>query len=431
MPTRATTYEVGPGKPYTSIGAVPWENLQAGDTVLINWRPTSYNEKWVICRQGTNGAPITVRGVPNESGQLPVIDGNGATTRSALNYWNESRGVIKIGGASRPRDTTPTYITIENLEVRSVRPPFTFTGYIGTTQAYLPTAAAIYIEKGENITLRNCILRDSAHGLFISSTDTQATKNVLIEKCYFYDNGMENDIYRHNVYTEAAGITYQFNRFGRLRTGCPGNNLKDRSAGLVVRYNWIEGGNRELDLVDAVDSYLVRGDPRYPQTFVYGNVLIEPTGDGNKQMVHYGGDSGQTSFYRKGALYFYNNTVISRRTDGTTLFRFSTTSESGDMRNNIIYAPSAAANTLVLLESSLGVLYSQRNWITSLKNDGTSSGGTFPGFIDETNEDFRLAPNSLCINAGTNLSADEALANELSFQYGKHQAQEPRVIEGC
>src|SRR4029079_2056643 len=101
------TYEVGPGKPYANIGDVPWESLQAGDTVLIYWRSTPYKEKWVICRQGTATAPITVRGVAGPGGELPVIDGNGATTRSALSYWNENRSVIKIGGADVPADTTP------------------------------------------------------------------------------------------------------------------------------------------------------------------------------------------------------------------------------------------------------------------------------------------------------------------------------------
>src|SRR4051812_2821864 len=92
---RATVYEVGPGKTNASIGAVAWESLRAGDTVLIYYRPNAYQEKWVICRQGTETAPITVRGVPGPNGELPVIDGAGATTRSKLNYWGANRGVIK------------------------------------------------------------------------------------------------------------------------------------------------------------------------------------------------------------------------------------------------------------------------------------------------------------------------------------------------
>src|SRR5690349_11392903 len=115
----AAIYEVGPSQALQSIAQVPWATLQPGDTVLIYWRAAPYKEKWVICRQGTAGAPITVRGVPNQNGDLPVIDGNGATTPSNLNFWSEVRGVIKIGGANVPADTTPKYITIENLDIRS------------------------------------------------------------------------------------------------------------------------------------------------------------------------------------------------------------------------------------------------------------------------------------------------------------------------
>ena len=74
---RATIYEVKPNTTLDTIAEVPWATLQAGDTVLIYWKPTAYKEKWVICRQGTLSAPITVRGVPNQNGDLPVIDGNG------------------------------------------------------------------------------------------------------------------------------------------------------------------------------------------------------------------------------------------------------------------------------------------------------------------------------------------------------------------
>src|SRR5262249_51781586 len=142
----ATTYEVGPGKPYANIGDVPWESLQPGATVLIYYRVTPYKEKWVICRQGTAVAPITVRGVLGPNGELPVIDGNGATTRLALDYWSEARGVIKIGGANIPADTMPRYITIENLDIRSARTPNTFTDDSGVTQSYSANASSIYVE---------------------------------------------------------------------------------------------------------------------------------------------------------------------------------------------------------------------------------------------------------------------------------------------
>src|SRR5206468_12324519 len=134
-----------------------------------------------------------------------------------------------------------------------------------------------------------------------------------------------------------------------------------RYAGLVIRYNWIEGGNRQLDLVDGEDSSLIRNDPRYRETFVYGNVLIEPDAAGNRQIAHYGGDSGATANYRKGTLYFYNNTLVSNRTDRTTLFRASTNEETIDARNNIFY--SVATGSTVSLAADSGVFNLKHNWI--------------------------------------------------------------------
>src|SRR5687767_6092690 len=193
----AATFEVGPGRAYTTIGAVPWEFLQAGDTVLIHWRTNSYREKWVICRQGTLAAPITVRGVPGTNGQLPVIDGNGATTRSVLNYWNENRGVIKIGGANVPADTVPRNIVVENLDIRSARPPFAYTAANGSSGAYINNASAIYVEKGENITVRNCAMHDCGNGFFVASADALASSNILVEANYTYDNGNDASIFEH------------------------------------------------------------------------------------------------------------------------------------------------------------------------------------------------------------------------------------------
>ncbi|MBI3191207.1 MAG: polysaccharide-degrading enzyme, partial [Pedosphaera parvula] len=127
----AAQYEVGPGKPLPDPIDVPWESLQAGDTVLIHWRAEPYRSKWVICFRGTARQPIIVRGVPGPNGQLPVIDGRDARTRKELSYWHEQRSVIKIGGANRPKDLFPAWIVIENLEVRGGRPPFSYRGSKG------------------------------------------------------------------------------------------------------------------------------------------------------------------------------------------------------------------------------------------------------------------------------------------------------------
>jgi hypothetical protein len=437
----ATTYEVRPDSQLDTIAEVPWATLQPGDTVLIYWKSTAYKEKWVICRQGTAAQPITIRGVLGPNGERPVIDGNGATTPTNLNYWNENRGTIKIGGANIPADTMPKYITLENLEVRGAFAGYSFTRANGQTQAFAQNAAPIYVEKAENLTIRNCVITDGGNGLFIGSSDTDPSRNILVEGNYIYGNGNSGSAFEHNNYTAAIGIVFQYNRFGPLRAGSVGVGLKDRSAGTVIRYNWIEGGNRNLDLVDGEDSSLIRNDPNYRRTFVYGNVLIKQDG-GNNQAVHYGGDSGTTADYRKGTLYFYNNTLVSTRTGNTVAFRLSTIEETCDARNNIFYVTSAGTSFALLAETGTLTVtnnWAKTGWRISFESPfgGTVSGGSSfltgsnPGFSDAAAQDFRLTAGGQAVNAGTMLNSQVLPTYDVVRQYLKHQSSEPRPVSGA
>jgi len=429
----AATHNVGPGQPLATPSEVPWESLVAGDVVRIHWRATPYAHKWVVNAAGTTESPVTVQGVPGPNGERPVIDGSGATTRLALSYWSEQRGVIKVGGSSIPNNAQASHILIENLEIRGARPPYGFSDDDGAALSYPNNAAAIFVESGDHITIRNCVLHDCGNGLFVAA----ASSDVLVEGNYIYDNGNVGSIYEHNSYTAAAGITFQFNRYGPLRVGAGGNNLKDRSAGTVIRYNWIESGNRQLDLVDAEDSVVLQQDPRYRSTFVYGNVLIEPDGAGNRQVIHYGGDSGNTPTYRKGTLYLHHNTIISTRVGRTTLLRLSTNDESADCRNNVIFVTDNG-NQLELI-SDAGALTLSNNWLKpgsvnsfasgytgSVTGGTTSITGTAPGFINFAQQNFRLASGSACIDAGTTLHPATLTGHAPVMEYRKHQLDDVR-----
>jgi hypothetical protein len=431
--TFAATYSVGPGQAYTNIGDAPWESLNAGDTVRIFHRATPYAEKWVIARAGNATNWIVIQGVPDAQGNLPIIEGSNATTRLALDYWSETRGVVKFGGSSIP-SAIPQYVRIENLDIKSGRQPFAFTSDSGAAgTAYDRNAAAIFIESGQNIIIRNCILRDSGNGLFCSS----ASSNILVEGCSIYDNGAETSIYEHNNYTESHGITFQYNHFGPLRTNCPGNNLKDRSGGCVIRYNWIEAGNRQLDLVDAGDATIYNG-PAYRSTFVYGNILIEREDSGNRQICHYGGDSGTLANYRQGTLYFFNNTIISTRAARTTLIRLSSSNETADCRNNIVYTTATGGNLEINADS--GVVYLRNNWLKSgwvnsfaagiVSNSGGNISGTLPGFVDAAGQLYELLSTSVCINAATSLPSAAFPAYALTNEYVKHIASRARYADG-
>jgi hypothetical protein len=186
---------------------------------------------------------------------------------------------------------------------------------------------------------------------------------------------------------------------------------------------------------------VIVADASYRTTLVYGNVLIEPANDGNRQMVHYGGDSGTISDYRKGTLQMYNNTLISTRTDRTTLLRLSTNEETADFRNNIVY-PTLAGNTVALLDQT-GLLLLTHNWFKpgwvstfgtldgTILDDGTAVTGTSPGFVDVPGQDFRLTAGSNAINAGAALAAAVVPLNTVVRQYVKHQSSQARPSDAA
>jgi len=158
-----------------------------------------------------------------------------------------------------------------------------------------------------------------------------------------------------------------------------------------------------LDLVES-DHPEVNSNPDYRTTLVYGNLLIEPSNDGNSQICHYGGDNGDIQVYRKGTLHFYNNTVLSARTGNTTLFRLSSADETAEVRNNIFYA-TAGGNYLGILDNTGTVnLYNNwlsQNWkrsfsnISAFVNDVSGNiTGDAPGWTDMAHDNFIPAPGS-------------------------------------
>jgi len=435
----ATDYHVDSNPPYLNIGDVPWDTIQAGDRVFIHWRATPYKEKWVINAVGTELNPIQVIGVNGPNGEQAVIDGNAATTVPGVNFWNERRGLIKIGGSNIPNNSLPEHIIIENLELRSARPPYQFINDVGDTETYATNAASLYVEIGAHITFRNNTIRDSGNGIFVGANGGQ-TQDILIQGNHIFDNGIDGRIYEHNTYTAAIGIVYEGNHFGALRAGALGNNLKDRSAGLVVRYNWIEGGNRQLDLVDAEDSSVLVNHPSYTSTHVYGNVLMESDGQGNSQIVHYGGDSGTVADYRKGDLYFYNNSIISTRTGNTTLLRLSTNDETAHVFNNVYYG-TANGGSLALIDGS-GQVNMQHNWFKTgwqdchcspsgtVFNLGNNQTGTDPMFESLINENWVPAVNSVLVNAGMTPLNVLLPEHQVDKQYVKHEGMQIRPDSG-
>jgi hypothetical protein len=431
----AAVITVGPSQTYATIGAALANRvLGPGDEIWIYAKPTPYYEKFVINAVGTAANPVVIKGIADGSGTRPVIDGTNAVTAPSLDYWNEARGLLKIGGANVPAlpsgSAAAEHIRIEGLEFRNARPGISFTDDKGAKASYAKNAACIFVEEGKNIALVGNVLTGCGNGLFV----TPGVEDILIESNYLYDNGISGSILEHQAYTEALGIVYRFNRFGPLCSGCLGNNLKDRSGGLVVAYNVIQGGNRQLDLVET-DSATIANNPRYRTTYVYGNILVESEGTDNRQIVHYGGDNGNEAQYRKGTLHFYHNTIVSTRVGRTTFIRLSSEAETCDARNNIIFV-TAAGSELELLAENRGQLIMRSNWLKPgnvlfFDKQGTGSvslignlNGTDPGFADPN------FASSLNVRLSKALGPSAALASgapPVSLEYVLHLRSQSRT----
>jgi len=404
-----TVYEVGPGQAYAQLGDVPMETLQGGDTIRVHWRATPYREKLLLGGQGTAANPIVVTGVPNANCELPVLDGNGATTRSNLNFPNQDRGVITVeNGASKP-----TELTIANLEIRGGHPDNEFTDSNGQIDTYRNNASGINVVRGEHIHILGCEIHLNGNGIFVASytgpdcentwcaNESYISRDILVEGNAIYDNSVVGRLFEHNVYTEALRMVFQYNYIGSVIDGGGGSSLKDRSAGTVIRYNWIEG-TRPVDLVEPQFGEEVLYDaPEYDATLVYGNVIVKVPGAANDRIVHYGGDNGDTTRYRKGTLYFYHNTVVAKR-DDSVVFGLETSDEIVDARNNIFYADGAFARFWLI--DGQGTARLENNWMVPALQDSQGGGGSVtsvnatigsdPGFADAGNDDYSIAMGS-------------------------------------
>src|SRR5262249_50238669 len=145
----------------------------------------------------------------------------------------------------------------------------------------------------------------------------------------------------------------------------------------------------------------------YATTFVYGNVLVEPDGAGNSQILHYGGDGDDEAKYRKGMLYFFFNTVVSTRGGNTTLFRLSTEEESATAFDNV-FSVTARGDTLAISAGTgkveLHDNFLPEGWadshdtLTGTVDAAMNLVGDTPGFTDASGQDFMLTLDSPCRN---------------------------------
>lgn len=301
-----TDYQVGPGKQYTKIIDVPWENLDAGDTVRIFYRAEPYREQIAISGFGTESQPIRVCGVAGPNGERPIISGTNMATRSTnrIIAWGTGAPVLvsrKNGDAKRPE-----HVIVEGL-------------YITTERTSADDGAdCIRLQTGSFMTIRNNAIVNCQNGIFSQQKlgEEEVTTDLLVEKNYFSENSGNDRAVgyaTHNLYLQSIRTTIQFNHLGPLHSDGTGTNIKSRGLGNVIRYNYLEGGSYIFDLVNIeqyVDYVLEKPEDRalFENDYIYGNVVLNETSWSD---IHHGADNDWAG-QRYGNLWVFNNTIIKK-----------------------------------------------------------------------------------------------------------------------
>lgn len=486
----ATTYNVTDD---TTFDNVPWQSLVAGDSVKIFWRAEPYRKKIGLQAQGTESAPVVIHGVKGPNGELPHLFGENATTPANLagffSYHDVNYpGFMGIIIINADWGTKPSHIIIENLKLSGANEHNDFYDETGLKRRFYGGAGGIYVYTIDNLTVRGCEISDNGNGFYTRSVnhESRVTRNILFEKNYVYGNGNIDGDQRHNIYTESANITFQYNRIGRERAGARGSSFKDRSSGLIFRYNWIESTARTMDMVEAEEGApILIYEPDYDATYVYGNIIINEIDDNDEYVsagtvIHYGadnfandntgecvGDVNGDPVCRTGTLFFYNNSVIIKDYRDTQkseewvqdrIFELSINDVSADIRNNIfhVYSPNGHANLTLMNRYGTANLYGT-NWIHTdwvegkfnfwdtcsfggeININGTLIEGDDPGFRnltgisgDLSHDDYTPSDSSPCLNLSGELAPKViSSGNLVENRYVLHADSGSRTVSGA
>jgi hypothetical protein len=327
-----TTYNVGPGKAYAELTTVPWMSLKAGDVVNVFYRATPYRTKFMLRAAGTAAAPVVLNGVTDASCNRPEINGANAVTaddvksKKALYGYGEGYQTLSLIDIHRAHgddfNYRPSHIIIKNLKLAGASAQNTFVNEVNVVERYAPSAAAIHVLSVDHLTIESSEITNNGQGVFTDSRnygDFDFTANVIIRRNKIYGNGLSGKDTEHDLYIQATRVLYEGNQFGPEGSGAKGSTVKDRSSGMVMRYNHIIGSARAIDMVhpEAYQGGTAFADPLYKDSWVYGN-LIEHDAmkfkitDGQGVPFHWGFDKYVSELSRR-KLNFYNNTFVSNQ----------------------------------------------------------------------------------------------------------------------
>ena len=414
------TYDVGAGKAYPTLQSVPPANTWTPGTILRVWNtdttganPSTYHEYFQIHNSGTPSQPIVLCGVPDSSGNLPIVDGANATAQPGTSTGAAAGfGIVTLWGGGYGTNTPygyyqggsggPTYVTISGLHLAHAKPGYSYTPPAGgAAVAYIGGASCVNLRGGSYIDVGGNDLDTCANGLFTAENSNSGWANitqlVTVTGNHIHGSGNVGSYTEHQIYFQSFYGVLQGNLLDGYTAGAQGSNVKWRGVEGIFRYNHLAGGTaRSFDLVENQDaspyvtleqylgapgatncatSFWCLGDTAGPniiaafqesaqKDFIYGN---EIQGTGSVYQIHYAEDHDGQMADRNGTLYFYNNTLDDARVV------FDTGSANGynpyftqriDARNNLLWTLGAQTE-FGRYASVIG------SWTTNLMKAGT------------------------------------------------------------
>lgn len=335
-PANAYDFEVGVGKPYTELDQIPWEYLLPGDRVFVYHRATPYKNAVVITSSGAEDAWIEIIGVRDPAtGAMPILDGDEAVCVAGRHYpILDGDAMITVGPFTSGVDgtaygTKTRFIHITGFEMRNAHP--TKKRKVGgstVSSNWGEFAQGVYVLGGHNICIQGNKIHNCGQGIFVNSTNHDRFQSHRIHICnnWIYDCSSVGSFSTHCMYIEAIGTIVEYNWLGTVIDGSYGDTVKERSCGVVYRYNYIDtsadgiafrdpsnedsaqNGLLEITATDSLGELMVK------HIYVYGNTFAVRRG--TTQGVIGVGD-GANGELREGKLYFYSN-VVATIVDGVT-----------------------------------------------------------------------------------------------------------------
>ncbi|XXT20666.1 right-handed parallel beta-helix repeat-containing protein [Sorangium sp. So ce429] len=355
-PAGAATYEVGRGKPYSSLAEVA-PRLAAGDVVEVEGDAT-YPGDLIFKKSGTEAQKITIRGV-RANGRRPVLSGGTNTVVFGGNHY-VFEGFEITGGASRCVFNRAHDVTIRDAVVHDC-PGHGILGADSESGSFTLEYVEVYA----------CGSGDSRHPIYIATDEETRLGSVFrMRHCYVHD-------------------------------GNGGNNVKSRAERNEIHYNWIEGARyHEIELIgpDGQDEGLARED-----SDVVGNVFRKT---GKHFVARVGGDGTGQTF---GRFRFVNNTFLLAPGSSAAIRMFDGI-ESVEMSNNVFYRPGGGGVEVYVDRSAswatgAALISGANNWVPRGSSaipagwTGTLQGAE-PGFANLDALDLRPSADSPLVDAG-------------------------------